>query len=901
MPLLTLHSLFARVTSFWSDATLLLVALQTALVICGILYLDFNITVVEALCAVGTAALTELVFSRYFKKTAWFVPKSALAAGLGLALFFRATSPWYFVAAAFIAIASKYLVKDGDRHIFNPSNFGIVAMVLLFPSAATVELTQWGHSPMVYVGVALLSFALAYRAGVAITTGSFLLSYLVLLVPAMLLHAERFASHHLGVLGPSLVLFASFMITDPRTAPKGTYARIIHGMSVALLYFTLEALGVRYAIFLSSFLVSLLNLASSRLTPKLTGISPAWRLPNAITLVCGLLFCAASFAHLPPQPSGTLSLRELSPSFIFFGVESAGVRMCSTGPLFARAPWPEPGSVTTGAAWGDFDNDGWDDLFVSAQGTLPSRLYRNNGGTFSDVTAQAGLPLEPADAALFVDYDNSGKLSLLVARATSNGGTLSLYRNNGNDMFSDNTARAGLSGVMLGQGAVFLSAADYDNNGYLDLLATTLGQDQETLYSLPRALSKQLRDPYFGNSSRTLVCGTAQVQSVLDKNPGNFTALSLNGPHPCLFYASKLDLFAGAPDASATEGPLLLAHLISPGKATLLQNHRGAFAELTGFSAMVENVRKETGPIPAENHRAGFSIVTGRFFQPLSFDYDKDGLVDILLTSDMGSDVLLKNEGNFVFKDVSADAGITYRADGMGADSADWNKDGLPDLATANIAQTGLYQQETDGTFSNRYAELDVGRLLTGWGVAFLDYNLDGWDDILLAGGASENLSAWSGKSALIRPLFSTLALYRNHSGSFIERTGTDICPQVADGKTVAVSDYNNDGSPDFFLGTQSGNNALYRNAVPAAHYLKVRLQGTRSNRMGIGAIISITTPQGTQQKQLLLGQSFAGQNSATLLFGLGSSTSATIDIRWPSGTKTSTQASADQTVLIRE
>lgn len=237
-----------------SHAIYLLIALQAALVLWGVHAPEvFGATYVDALAAVVTAILVELACANVQghlagKPRLLYFPASAAAAGLGIALFFRALSPWYVALAAALAILSKYVIRIRGRYVFNPSNFAVVTLAVLLPMATTIDVTQWGSNPATFVVVALIGFLIAFVAGAIVTTLAFLASYCGLLLICLLLDPTLFATHHVGVLGPSLVLFASFMITDPKTSPQDFYGRIVHGITVALLYFAFESFGVNYGL-----------------------------------------------------------------------------------------------------------------------------------------------------------------------------------------------------------------------------------------------------------------------------------------------------------------------------------------------------------------------------------------------------------------------------------------------------------------------------------------------------------------------------------------------------------------------------------------------------------------------------------------------------------------------------
>ncbi len=366
---------------------------------------------------------TELVLSYYIRGT---IPslRAALSAALSLCVFFRAGSIFFFALAAIVAIASKYIIRLNGRHIFNPSNFAIVTLVFLLPWATTVQFIQWGDSQHVYYLIAAICFYVCYKTRTLATAVSFLAPYLILLVPSVAYLPVVFAPHHYGMLSPVLILFATFMITDPRTSPSGNVPRSMYGISIALAYFILELYGVRYSIFVALFLVLLVNAVSS-----FGMVYGARRVPmSAVALAPALAVWVAIFAfayatEVSDFPQ-TKSPRAPSVDFVLFGIQSSELFACKGEPVLvpSEASGLESPARTEGAAWGDYNNDGFGDIFIS-NSDKPSRLYNNNkNGTFTDVTQEAALPSMSSTAAFFVDYDNNGTLDLFVASPMPRGG-----------------------------------------------------------------------------------------------------------------------------------------------------------------------------------------------------------------------------------------------------------------------------------------------------------------------------------------------------------------------------------------------------------------------------------------------------------------------------------------------
>ncbi len=912
----------------------LLVAAQAFFIVLGKTYLEFNITWTDIVVAIATAMVAELAFSyierrRKGEEFKLFMPTSAVAAALGLGLFFRAVSPWYFALAALAAVGSKYLIRVKGKHIFNPSNFAVVTMVFLFPSAATIELTQWGHDILVYLLIAVIAFYIAYTAGVWVTTVSFMMSYTLLLLISIPYHLDILAVHHYGLLGPSLVLFAAFMITDPRTAPSGFYPRVLHGVAVASGFFLLEMVNVRYSLFAASFLTALLGAGSAYVMGFITPHTKL-RLPQNL-LACLLLLSCMGYAYVHtivhdgvfPEFGGAIAS-----SFLVMGVESSSIRECNQHPLYT--PDPKLGistpSMTTGAAWGDFDNDGRDDLFVSNI-DVPSRLYRNTPDGFVDVTAQAGLPVLNSESAFFADYDNDGNRDLFILNSTSDylkasagrpvripapTTVIRVFRNTGGH-FTEVTAQLGLADFKLPTGAGTLSFGDYNNDGYLDFIYAEQSAYNDISFQNGRALLKSVYDPYLENV-QILVCKPERVKEILSQYgniaiPGAAAQAAYVQSGGCVMVVTKIQPRPGKiTNIDNYTKNIFVEMLFRPGSVHLFENRGGkSFVEHPEFGAYFQNLYASTTEQYFNGGDHPYHDVTQSFYQPVSFDYNNDGKPDIYLSIDWSTNILMRNDGNFHFTDVTQAAGMDYAGNGMGSDVGDYTGDGKPDVVSGNIYKMYLYKNNGDGTFTNEEDRYSLNRLGIAWGVSFLDYNLDGRQDLFVGNGDVETSSNVP-RLDLSRPLYRADKLYENTGNGFADVTDQAFCP-VDDQLTrpIAVSDYNNDGTPDIFAGYFAYGEArtpptLLKN-TQSGRYLEVNLKGTVSNAEAVGSAVTVTSGTLVQTKFLLLGNSFNSENSHRLLFGLGTTTEpVNIEVHWPSGHKTELiNVSADQILTVVE
>jgi len=497
-----------------------------------------------------------------------------------------------------------------------------------------------------------------------------------------------------------------------------------------------------------------------------------------------------------------------------------------------------------GCAFFDYDNDGWMDVFIVGgrhlEGTPPgcgNRLYHNNrDGTFTDVTAKAGL-LEPAGWAFGVcvgDYNNDGLEDLFITYYGQN----RLYRNNGDGTFTDVTAKSGLlhSTTYFGTGCTFV---DYNRDGLLDLFVS------------------------------------------------NYVEIDLaTGPKP------SLDLpncqYEGVP---VNCGPKSLGF---PPHFLYRNNGDGTFSD----------VSKDAG-LGALGKSYGLTAV--------AFDADEDGWQDIFVASDATPSYLLMNNRDGTFREEGMLRGVALgrsgeNVSGMGVGVGDYDLDGHIDLSKTHFHResTGLYHNNGKGEFEDVAASAGLvpERRFISWGTGIVDLDNDGHPDIFLVTGTvyPELERVYPDKY----PARSPRIIFRNQgNGTFVE-LGEEAGPAISSphiSRGCAFGDFDNDGDLDILIMNRNEPPSLLRNDAPVAnHWLKVRLEGTKSNRSAIGARVLVRY-KGKVQAQCVTSQSsFLSANDPRLHFGLGAATVADIEIHWPSGAgETFTGLRADQLVTIRE
>lgn len=496
---------------------------------------------------------------------------------------------------------------------------------------------------------------------------------------------------------------------------------------------------------------------------------------------------------------------------------SAGIRFDHNNGAFGAKYLPE--TLGPGCAFIDYDADGWPDILLvngmdwpghKRQRSTPKLFHNNRNGTFTDVTARAGLDIELYGmGAAVADFDNDGFPDLLITAVGQN----RLFRNTGKGTFIDITVKSGLGGRRgFSTSALWF---DYDRDGLLDLFVCN----------------------YVAWSPEHDVFCTVD-----GKNKSYCT--------PEAFHGSTCWLFRN--------------------------RGNGAF----------EDVTAKSGIFDASSKSLGVSLI----------DYDRDGWLDLLVANDTQPNKLYRNNRNGTFEDVGVRAGIAFSEDGkaragMGIDVADFRNSGVAGIAITNFdnEMIALYQGGRGGVYADVSLPTGVGRASEkslGFGCAFADLNLDGHLDLIAVNGhIDETVRSVAGNHGYAQPphLF-----FNNGHGGFqdvAQQTGSGFAaPKVARG--LALADFDRDGDVDVLMTTNHGPAFLYRNDLRNGNRgLRIHLTGTRSNRDAIGAVVRVSTPDGKQMQMVKSGSSYLSQSEFPLTFGLGSRDRADrIVVEWPSG-----------------
>ncbi|MGD0471110.1 MAG: CRTAC1 family protein [Terriglobales bacterium] len=500
----------------------------------------------------------------------------------------------------------------------------------------------------------------------------------------------------------------------------------------------------------------------------------------------------------------------------------------------------------SGIAFFDYDQDGWLDIYLTngtrlnttwPPGQAPTtQLYHNNrDGTFTDVTAKSGLARTGWQTGVCVgDFDNDGWDDLFCTFWGHN----ILFRNNGDGTFTDVTKQAGLwkDEVRWGSGCTWL---DYDRDGSLDLFVANYIQLDISKVPAP---GETLNCQYKGNP---VMCGPRGL-------PGGMNILYRN-------------------------------------------NGDGTFSDVSEKAGIVK-----PGP--------RYSITA------VSYDFDNDGWPDIYVAVDSEPSILFHNNHDGTFSDIAVMAGCGYSQDGneqagMGVAVGDYDCDGSFDIFKTNFADdtSNLYHNNGDGTFTEVTFEAGVGQDTQDvkWGCGFIDYDNDGWLDILQVDGhVYPSIDQHGVGQTFMEPRI----VYRNLGNGKFQDVSKVMGPGITarhSSRGCAFGDYDNDGDIDVVANNMNEIPSLLRNdGGNNNNWIKVKLIGTKCNRTAIGARVHLVTGKHSQMDEVHCGTSVMSQSDLRLHFGVGQAKKIDrLDVNWPTTQKveTFTDLDTNQILVIKE
>jgi len=507
---------------------------------------------------------------------------------------------------------------------------------------------------------------------------------------------------------------------------------------------------------------------------------------------------------------------------------------------------------------------------------IKSKSVQKSGSSFKDVILNSGISSEYYSSGVsWSDYDRDGYLDLYL-----NG---KLYRNLGNGQFSDVTDQAKLKKTPLHAAGVF---ADYNNDGCPDLYVSN-SSDQKTINT------PGLADLFFLNNCDGTFTDITKKAGINDAYNSQGVAWGdFNNDGFLDLYVAN---FGTLVNSSYKYEPNILYKNNGDGTFTNITQKAGVTGETRCPNLIMKLPTVES--IDGKQYKPSY--------QPIWFDYNNDGLLDLFVATDSLVSPLYRNNGNDTFTDVTYEAGLCRYGTGMGVTVGDYDNDGNLDLYVTNTGNNYLWRNNGDGTFSEVAYKANVADIGQGWGTHFFDYDNDGDLDLYVANGAIDR-DKWKTDAEIKRR--STDIFYENiGNGKFIPVTREVGIYDQTIKRGAAFGDFNNDGFIDIYVVTFSYTGKvmhhLYQNQGNKNHWITIQLVGTKSNRDGVGAKVKVTAGGKSQIQQVISGSSFLSQNSLWLTFGLGRSKNInTIEISWPSGIKqTLTNIKADQKIVVSE
>jgi enediyne biosynthesis protein E4 len=500
-------------------------------------------------------------------------------------------------------------------------------------------------------------------------------------------------------------------------------------------------------------------------------------------------------------------------------------------------------TMGSGVALLDYDNDGRLDIFAV------------NGALLNDPTPRGSIPQKTGP-----EYWNR------------------LFHQKPDGTFEDVTEKSGLKGVGYGMG---VAVGDYDNDGYEDLYVTAYGGNR--LYHNS------------GNGTFTDVTEQAGVGGGGWSTGAAWVDLDNDGLLDLVVLRYMQwdfdDIWCGErKEGSRAYCTPDVFRPISP-----LVYHNDGNGHFTEVSQKIGIAQAGKG--------LGIAIA----------DYDRDGHIDVFVANDSVPEFLYHNRGNGIFEEVALPSGVAVDGEGrsfagMGVDFTDYRNDGLPALLITDLATQvySVYQNNGDGSFTYDSYPSGIGRMTmthSGWGVRFLDYDNDGWKDLLIAQGHDLDTIQLTFPNIRYRE---PMLLARNTGKSFVDVSGEagPVFQEPWVGRGLAIGDIDNDGRIDAVVTTNDGPlHILHNDTTTPNHWLTLKLVGHKSNRDAIGALVKIVTTQGSQFAIVTTASSYLSSSDKRVHFGLGLDTAAkTIEIHWPSGTRQVLEnVRADQILQVDE
>jgi hypothetical protein len=501
--------------------------------------------------------------------------------------------------------------------------------------------------------------------------------------------------------------------------------------------------------------------------------------------------------------------------------------------------------------------------FVDCTRAAGINFVHHNGAT-----GKKYLPETLGSGCAFIDLDGDGWADVLLLNGSDFIGhgprtTSALYLNNRNGTFRDATRGSGLDVPMYAMG---VAVADYDNDGLPDVYITAL--DGDHLFHNEGHGHFHDVTAAAGIHNATFGASAAWLDYDRDGKADLFVANYVT-------WSPQKDLWCSLDGATKS--------YCTP------ESYKGT------SSRLYHNLGN--GRFEDVTQKAGLADSTSKSLGVVVFDYNGDGWPDIFVSNDTQPSKLYRNNGNGTFTEEGMQAGVAFGEDGvargaMGVDAMDYDRSGRPHLLVGNFANQmiGLYHNEGNGFFVDEAPKSTVGHsslLSLTFGAFFFDYDLDGQPDIFAANGHIEpDINHIQPKVQYREPPL----LFRNQGGGRFENVSAELGSDFRRAmlaRGAAYADFDHDGDLDILVSQNGGSPVLFTNeGGNRNNWLTVRLNGTKSNRSGLGAVVRIESGVGKQWQTVHSGSSYCSQSDLALTFGLGKDKTADLVVEWPSGAR---------------
>ncbi len=435
-----------------------------------------------------------------------------------------------------------------------------------------------------------------------------------------------------------------------------------------------------------------------------------------------------------------------------------------------------------------------------------------------------------------------------------------MYHQKADGSFEDVTAKSGLQGAGYGMG---VAVADYDNDGHEDVYVTGYGGNHL----------------YHNN-------GDCTFTDVTEKAGVGGSGWSSSAAWVDLDDDGLLDLVVDRYVTWDWEDVYCGEHR---------EGYRGyCHPDVFQPISMLVYHNDGNGHFTEVSHKLGLDKPAKALGIAIA-DYDRDGRIDLFVANDSMSEFLFHQKPDGKFEEVGLESGVAVNEEGqtyagMGVDFADYDNDGWPDLVVTDLAKQryALYRNTRDGNFEYASFASGVGaisQMHSGWSLRFLDYDNDGWKDLLIAQGHDlDTIEVQSPQLHYREPMM----LLRNTGTRFedVSPISGEIFHEAWVGRGMAIGDIDNDGRMDAVVNTNGGPPHILLNMTATKnHWLTLHLTGHASNRDGIGAVVQLTAGHRSQWATVTTSSGYLSSSDPRVHFGLGDSQVAeSIEIRWPSG-----------------